>query len=44
MKTVETYYSKWDTPRQARLEQRLADFWQSDPLTEKLGVLTGPQI
>jgi hypothetical protein len=44
MKTVEKYYSKWDTRRRARLEKRLEDFWQSDPLTKKLGVPTGLQI
>ncbi len=33
MKTVEKYYSKWDTRRQARLERRLEDFWKNDPLT-----------
>ena len=37
MKIVEKYYSKWDTRRQARLEKRLEDFWQNDPLTRDLG-------
>jgi len=36
MKIVEKYYSKWDTRRQARLEKRLEDFWQHDPLTQNL--------
>ncbi|MEO8658431.1 MAG: tyrosine-type recombinase/integrase [Bryobacteraceae bacterium] len=36
MKVVEKYYSKWDTRRQARLEKRLEDFWQNDPLTNTL--------
>ena len=36
MKMVEKYYSKWDTRRQARLEKRLEDFWQNDPLTKNL--------
>jgi integrase len=36
MKVVEKYYSKWDTRRQARLEKRLEDFWQNDPLTKDL--------
>ncbi len=36
MKVVEKYYSKWDTRRQARLEKRLEDFWQNDPLTDSL--------
>ncbi len=37
MKVVEKYYGKWDVRRQARLEQRLEDFWQNDPLTRTLG-------
>jgi integrase len=37
MKVVEKYYSKWDTRRQARLEKRLEDFWQNDPVTKNLG-------
>lgn len=36
MKVVEKYYSKWDVRRQARLETRLQDFWDSDPLTKTL--------
>jgi site-specific recombinase XerD len=36
MKTVEKYYSKWDVRRQARLETRLEDFWDQDPLTKSL--------
>jgi integrase len=36
MKMVEKYYSKWDTRRQARLEKRLEDFWQNDPLTKNM--------
>lgn len=36
MKMVEKYYSKWDTPRQARLEKRLETFWENDPLTKSL--------
>jgi integrase len=36
MKVVEKYYSKWDVRRQARLEQRLEDFWASDPLTSSI--------
>jgi integrase len=36
MKVVEKYYSKWDTRRQARLEKRLEEFWENDPLTTKL--------
>jgi len=36
MEVVEKYYSKWDTRRQARLEKRLEDFWQNDPLTKNL--------
>lgn len=36
MKVVEKYYSKWDTRRQARLEKRLEDFWQNDPVTNTL--------
>jgi integrase len=36
MKVVEKYYSKWDTRRQARLEQRLESFWENDPLTKTL--------
>lgn len=36
MKMVEKYYSKWDKRRQARLEQRLEKFWESDPLTQSL--------
>ena len=35
-KVIEKYYSKWDTRRQARLEKRLDDFWQNDPLTKNL--------
>jgi integrase len=38
MKVVEKYYSKWDTRRQARLEKRLEDFWQNDPLTQNLAL------
>lgn len=38
MKIVEKYYSKWDTRRQARLEKRLEDFWQNDPLTKNLAL------
>jgi site-specific recombinase XerD len=33
VKVIEKYYSKWDTRRQARLEQRLESFWQTDALT-----------
>jgi len=33
---VEKYYSKWDTRRQARLEQHLSKFWSEDPLTKAL--------
>ncbi len=33
MKIVEKDYSKWDSRRQARLEQRLEDFWENDQLT-----------
>ena len=36
MKIVEKYYSKWDTRRQARLERRLEEFWENDPLTRNL--------
>jgi len=36
MKTVEKYYSKWDTRRQARLEKRLEAFWKADPTTKTL--------
>jgi hypothetical protein len=36
VKVVEKYYSKWDTRRQARLEKRLEDFWENDPLTWSL--------
>ena len=36
MKVVEKYYSKWDVRRQARLERRLEDFWENDPLTKSL--------
>jgi integrase len=44
MKVVEKYYSKWDKRRQARLEQRLENFWRSDPLTKTLdGQDQGPR-
>jgi integrase len=44
MKVVEKYYSKWDVRRQARLEQRLEEFWASDPLTQGFeGTLNGCQ-
>ncbi len=33
---IEKYYSKWDTRRQARLEQHLSNFWGEDPLTKTL--------
>ena len=36
MRIVEKYYSKWDTRRQARLDQHLSDFWKEDPLTQAL--------
>ncbi len=36
MRVVEKYYSKWDVRRQARLETRLQDFWDNDPLTQTL--------
>ena len=36
MKVVEKYYSKWDARRQARLERRLEDFWDTDPITRTL--------
>jgi integrase len=36
METVERYYSKWDTRRQARLEKRLEAFWADDPMTKTL--------
>jgi integrase len=36
MKIVEKYYGKWDARRQARLETRLEDFWDHDPLTKAL--------
>jgi integrase len=36
MKTVERYYSKWDTRRQAKLEQRLESFWKDDPMTAQM--------
>lgn len=42
MKIVEKYYSKWDTRRQARLEKRLEDFWQNDPLTKTLTHVGSP--
>ena len=34
MKVVEKYYSKWDVRRQVRLEKRLEEFWDSDPITK----------
>jgi site-specific recombinase XerD len=36
VRVIEKYYSKWDTRRQARLEQRLESFWQTDALTRIL--------
>ena len=33
LRTVEKYYSKWDTRRQAKLEQNLEDLWNNDPIT-----------
>ena len=36
MRIVEKYYSKWDTRRQARLEQHLSKFWNEDPQTKAL--------
>lgn len=33
---VEKYYSKWDTRRQARLEEHLTQFWNSDAVTKTL--------
>jgi integrase len=36
MEVVEKCYSKWDIRRQARLEQRLEEFWENDPLTQRL--------
>jgi hypothetical protein len=36
MEIVEKYYTKVDTRRQARLEKRLEDFWETDPVTENL--------
>jgi hypothetical protein len=41
MRTVEKYYSKWDRRRQARLETRLEQFWEEDPLTKSLNVPSG---
>jgi integrase len=38
VRTAEKYYSKWDVRRQARLEKRLEDFWESDPLTQTLSL------
>jgi integrase len=46
MDTVERYYSKWDVRRQARLEDRLKNFWENDPLTKSLsqpGETTRPE-
>lgn len=36
MRIIEKYYSKWDTRRQARLEQHLSAFWNEDTLTKAL--------
>lgn len=36
VRIIEKYYSKWDTRRQARLEQHLTKFWGDDPLTKSL--------
>jgi integrase len=33
---VEKYYSKWDSRRQARLEQHLTQFWADDAVTKTL--------
>jgi integrase len=41
MRTVEKYYSKWDRRRQARLETRLEQFWEEDPLTKSLNIPLG---
>lgn len=38
--TIEKYYSKWDRRRQKRLEDRLEEFWQDDPITVRLNGLT----
>jgi integrase len=43
VRIIEKYYSKWDTRRQARLEEHLETFWKEDPLTKTLNeAQTGP--
>jgi integrase len=36
VRIIEKYYSKWDTRRQARLEEHLESFWKEDQLTKTL--------
>ena len=43
VRIIEKYYSKWDTRRQARLEEHLDSFWKEDPITKTLNEpQTGP--
>jgi integrase len=43
VRIIEKYYSKWDTRRQAKLEQHLDTFWKDDPITKTLNETpTGP--
>ena len=43
VRIIEKYYSKWDTRRQARLEEHLDSFWKEDPITKTLNdAQTGP--
>lgn len=43
VRIIEKYYSKWDTRRQARLEEHLDTFWKEDPITKTLNdAQTGP--
>jgi len=43
VRIIEKYYSKWDTKRQARLEEHLDNFWKDDPITKTLNeTQTGP--
>jgi len=43
VRIIEKYYSKWDTRRQARLEQHLDTFWKADPITKTMNeAQTGP--
>lgn len=43
VRIIEKYYAKWDTRRQARLDEHLDSFWKDDPITKTLNeTQTGP--